>query len=101
MKDKMKIRWWLHILIFASFAILIAFEYSSFFYSDTSLILNLEISLVLTLSIIIELVWLFILLVKSVTRKQFLNSFFILLLMVADIALMKIIGFILAVTIVA
>lgn len=102
MKEKLKIRWWLHTLFVIAFIVTGAYLYHVAFLSNKTVNTN-DLSthkFVTSLIVIIicHIFWLLTLLIKLLYRRQIIPSIFILLFGLADICLVKVVGFLLATT---
>ena len=99
---KIRIKWWLHILlIFIFIAISIFYYYKIFLcsslYESDGLIAHTYLTGLIVL-IIIHTFWLLFVLVKLIYNKQFVTSVFVILLGVLNVILLKLNGFLWALT---
>ena|ERR1043165_5465105 len=101
MKNKIKVRWWIHLFSIFAFAIVGCYFYYLVFEAHKNLdevwVLIFRGGILIMLLILCHLVWLLVLLIKLLLRKQFISSFFILLLGLADFGIFKVVGFVWAV----
>lgn len=102
MKNKIQIRWWLHILLVIIFVVIGAYLYHFAFlsgkYTNPNDKANHQFVTFLLVVIICHFIWLLILLIKLILQRRFIPGVFILLLGLADIGLIKVMGFIWATT---
>jgi hypothetical protein len=107
MKEEIKVRWFIHVTMIATSAIIGILLYYYFFHSGQTKTINVDEFLfyihkgttMLIILIICHFIWLLVLLIKLLIHRQFIPTIFILLFGIADIGLIKIMGFLWAATI--